>query len=93
MTIVAPLRRPKADAKAPAERVLLLQVGRAERHYWRDRHNYDLGRHDGPRSIGLLTIAWPVKKQGDDDQHRPNCRREQQRNGIRSQPGFGERVV
>lgn len=19
-----------------------------ERHYWRDRHNYDLGRHDGP---------------------------------------------
>ncbi len=38
------------DPAAHAQLLALTGLDRAtfERHYWRDRHNYDLGRHDGP---------------------------------------------
>lgn len=38
------------DPAAHRELIALIGLDRDtfERHYWRDRHNYDLGRHDGP---------------------------------------------
>ncbi|MGA8162555.1 MAG: HAD family phosphatase [Acidobacteriaceae bacterium] len=38
------------DPAAHRELITLTGLDRDtfERHYWRDRHNYDLGRHDGP---------------------------------------------